>query len=223
MQRTERIENISTANEKYSQSGITNTNYKMLVFKSDLLINQNLRIVNNSDKKPYFMASDVAKFLLYKNIDSMAKYLVKENDKFQYKDTRFYNSALGLGLQPNSIFINLNGFNDILLRTKSKNAKSVKKWLSSEILPCLEKFYIEEEEDGSEETKESNDGEEEYEGEEETKESNEGEEEGEEETKDNQTKYEKKIFKVVLKNNKTINIDIREDGYVDVTQLCKGG
>ena len=77
----------------------------------------------------------------------MAKSLVKENDKFQYKDTRFYNSALGLGLQPNSIFINLNGFNDVLLRTKSKNAKSVKKWLETEILPCFE-------EDGSEETKE---------------------------------------------------------------------
>lgn len=212
MERTGRIENISTANGKYSQSGITNTNYKLLVFKSDLLINQNFRIVNNVDKKPYFMASDIAKILLYKNVDSMAKYLVKDNDKFQYKDTRFYNSALGLGLQPNSIFINLNGFNDILLRTKSKNAKSVKKWLESEILPCFEEFYMrcEEEEDGAEETKEGND----EEGD---------EEEDEEETKDNETKYEKKIFKVVLKNNKTINIDIREDGYVDVTQLCKAG
>lgn len=199
-----RIENISTANGKYSQSGINNTNYKILVFKSDLVINQNLRIVNNSEKKPYFMTSDLAKILVYTNIDSMAKYLVKENDKIQYKDTRFYNSGLGLGLQPNSIFINLNGFNDVLLRTKSKNAKSVKKWLSSEILPCLNEFYIKE----AEETKEDN------------------EEDGVEETKEDvveETKEEKKIFKVVLKNNKSINIDIREDGYVDVTQLCKAG
>ncbi len=227
MKRTDRIENISTANGKYSQSGIPNTNYKMLVFKSDLFINQNLRIVNNVDKKPYFMASDIAKILLYKNIDSMAKYLVKDNDKFQYKDTRFYNSSLGLGLQPHSIFINLNGFNDILLRTKSKNAKSVKKWLESEILPCFEKFYMDiEEEDGSEETKEGNneEDEEEEDDNEETKDDNEETKDDNEETKDdNGTQDEKKIFKVVLRNNQTINIDIREDGYVDVTQLCKAG
>ena len=101
------MENISSTNGKYSQNGISNTNYKICVFKSNLFREQNLRIVNNFEKKPYFMASDFAKILLYKKIDSMAKSLVKENDKFQYKDTRFYNSALGLGLQPNSIFINL--------------------------------------------------------------------------------------------------------------------
>ena len=129
------MENTSTI--KYSQNGIVSTNYNLFVFKSILFRDQILRIVNNVDKKPYFLSSDVAKILLYKNLDSMAKMLVKDNDKFQYKNTDFYSSSAGLGIQPNTIFINLQGFNDVLLRTKSKNAKSLKKWLLSEILPCF--------------------------------------------------------------------------------------
>ena len=158
----------------------------------------------------------------------MAKIFVKTNDKFQYKDAQFYNSALGLGIQPNAIFINLQGVNDVLLRTKSKNAKSLKKWLISEILPCFEEFYSEDDEndEGSEETKESN---EEEEGSEETKESNEEEEEGEgaEETKENEETKESneinRIFKLKLSNNEISNIDVREDGYINITQLCKAG
>lgn len=158
----------------------------------------------------------------------MAKIFVKTNDKFQYKDAQFYNSALGLGIQPNAIFINLQGVNDVLLRTKSKNAKSLKKWLISEILPCFEEFYSEDDEndEGSEETKESN---EEDDGVEETKESNEEEEEGEgaEETKENEETKESneinRIFKLKLSNNEISNIDVREDGYINITQLCKAG
>jgi hypothetical protein len=211
-----RIENTSSTSDKYSQNGIANTNYKIFVFKSNLFKDQSLRIVNNADKKPYFASSDVAKILLYKNLDSMAKILVKENDKVQYKDAVFYNSALGLGIQPNAFFINLQGVNDVLLRTKSKNAKSLKKWLISEILPCFEEFYAEEErieeEDGAEETKECND-EDEQEGSEETKECNEEEE----------TKECDEVFKLKLSNNEISNIDVREDGYINVTQLCKAG
>ena len=140
------MENTSTTNGKYSQNGIVSTNYNLFVFKSILFRDQILRIVNNVDKKPYFLSSDVSKILLYKNLDSMAKMLVKDNDKFQYKETAFYSSATGLGIQPNTVFINLQGFNDVLLRTKSKNAKSLKKWLLSEILPCFDEFYTEESE-----------------------------------------------------------------------------
>lgn len=176
-----RIENTSSTSDKYSQNGIANTNYKLFVFKFNLFKDQSLRIVNNADKKPYFASSDIAKVLLYKNLDSMAKIFVKTNDKFQYKDAQFYNSALGLGIQPNAIFINLQGVNDVLLRTKSKNAKSLKKWLISEILPCFEEFYSEDDEndEGSEETKESNEEEEEGEGAEETKENDETKENNE--------------------------------------------
>jgi hypothetical protein len=210
-----RIENTSSTSDKYSQNGIVNTNYNIFVFKSNLFKDQSLRIVNNADKKPYFASSDIAKVLLYKNLDSMAKILVKDNDKFQYKDAKFYNSALGFGIQPNAIFINLQGVNDVLLRTKSKNAKSLKKWLFSEILPCFEEFYaedesIEEDGEGSEETKEC-DGE----GVEETKESD---GEGAEETKQSN-----KVFKLKLSNNVISDIDVREDGYINITQLCKAG
>ena len=205
-----RIENTSSTSDKYSQNGIVNTNYNIFVFKSNLFKDQSLRIVNNVDKKPYFASSDIAKVLLYKNLDSMAKIFVKTNDKFQYKDAPFYNSALGLGIQPNAIFINLQGVNDVLLRTKSKNAKSLKKWLISEILPCFEEFYAEDDE-GAEETKEC-DGE----GAEETKESDgEGSEE--------ETKQSNKVFKLKLSNNVISDIDVREDGYINITQLCKAG
>ena len=210
-----RIENTSSTSDKYSQNGIANTNYKLFVFKSNLFKDQSLRIVNNADKKPYFASSDIAKVLLYKNLDSMAKIFVKTNDKFQYKDAQFYNSALGLGIQPNAIFINLQGVNDVLLRTKSKNAKSLKKWLISEILPCFEEFYAEDDEndEGSEETKESNEEEEEGEGAEETKEND--------ETKENNEIN--RVFKLKLSNNEISNIDVREDGYINITQLCKAG
>jgi len=215
-----RIENTSSTSDKYSQNGIVNTNYNIFVFKSNLFKDQSLRIVNNVDKKPYFASSDIAKVLLYKNLDSMAKIFVKTNDKFQYKDAPFYNSALGLGIQPNAIFINLQGVNDVLLRTKSKNAKSLKKWLISEILPCFEEFYAEDDE-GAAETKEC-DGE----GSEETKECD---GEGAEETKESdgegaeETKQSNKVFKLKLSNNVISDIDVREDGYINITQLCKAG
>ena len=61
------MENTSTTNGKYSQNGIVSTNYNLFVFKSILFRDQILRIVNNVDKKPYFLSSDVAKILLYKN------------------------------------------------------------------------------------------------------------------------------------------------------------
>ena len=76
------MENIST--KKYSQIGIVSTNYNFFVFKSNLLKDHNLRIANNVDKKPYFLSCDIAKILLYKNAESMAKMLVKKSDKFQY-------------------------------------------------------------------------------------------------------------------------------------------
>ena len=208
------MENTSTTNGKYSQNGIVSTNYNLFVFKSILFRDQILRIVNNVDKKPYFLSSDVSKILLYKNLDSMAKMLVKDNDKFQYKETAFYSSATGLGIQPNTVFINLQGFNDVLLRTKSKNAKSLKKWLLSEILPCFDEFYTEESE--SEESEVEVEEEKEC-GEEETKEELKNDE-GVDETKES-----KKIFKLKLSNNEVSDIDVREDGYINATQLCKAG
>jgi len=199
MNKKKRMENTSTT--KYSKNGIVSTNYNLFVFKSILFRDQILRIVNNVDKKPYFLSSDIAKVLLYKNLDSMAKMLVKDNDKFQYKNTNFYSSAACIGIQPNTIFINLQGFNDVLLRTKSKNAKSLKKWLLLEILPCFDEFYTEESAEEEEEEEE--------------------EECGDEETKeDNESK---KIFKLTLSNNEVSDIDVREDGYINATQLCKAG
>ena len=100
----------------------TNTNYNLLVFKSDLFNQKDLRVIKTKDNL-WFIVSDIAKILEYKNIDGLAKNNVQEKNKKAYKDSGFYNSASGLKLFPHSILINEDGIKDIVAKSRNKNKK----------------------------------------------------------------------------------------------------
>ena len=193
-------------------------NYKFLVFKSQLFKNSELRVFVNR-KIYWFIATDVAKILEYKQFDKIAKTFVEDKNKKYYKDTNFYSSGGSpfKNLVPISILINKEGINNVIAKSRSKNVKIFKEWIEKDVFPKLkeEEFEGEEEElvDESEEVVVD-------ESEEDVV--DESEEEVEEEEENNKLPLISNDKKPLVLN--TIEITTRKvDDYINLTALCKAG
>lgn len=86
-------------------------------------------IINN---EPYFVGKDVAEILGYANHTQALKYHVDEDDKGVSKcDTP--------GGKQNLVIINESGLYSLILSSKLPQAKEVKRWVTSEVLPTIRK------------------------------------------------------------------------------------
>jgi prophage antirepressor-like protein len=133
----------------------SNTNCNLYVFKSQFFKDKELRVVKNEGECYWFVETDIAKILDYRQIDKISKTIVEEKNKTYYQDTEFYSSASSLKLLPNSILINEDGIKNIIAKTKSKQASAFKEWINNQVLPKLreeeENEEVEEEEEEEEE------------------------------------------------------------------------
>ncbi|WP_321825638.1 BRO family protein [Clostridium butyricum] len=109
-------------------------NNEIEIFKNEEL--GNVRILNiNGD--PWFIASDVAKSLGYKNTSDAIKRHVDDEDKGVVKhDT--------LGGNQEMVAINESGMYCLVLGSKKESAKKFKHWVTKEVLPSIRKrgLYI---------------------------------------------------------------------------------
>lgn len=88
-----------------------------------------LRIIKDADDEPWFVATDVAKILGYRDADRIARRL--DNDE---KDTR---SVGTLGGDQRLTVISEAGLYNAILRSKVQEAKRFQRWVTHEVLPSI--------------------------------------------------------------------------------------
>ena len=110
------------------------------IFKSDLINNNELRVLGTIEN-PLFIAKDVAIMLEYSNTK---KAII---DHIDTEDVITYNQLNESGvpfrypgkIQPHTKLINESGLYSLILRSKNKKAKLIKRWITSEVIPSIRK------------------------------------------------------------------------------------
>lgn len=101
----------------------------------DLIIksfnNHEVRAIDNNGEI-WFVAVDIANALSYKNTRDAIRQHVDEEDK---NTVAIYD---GIG-NPSKVIINESGMYSLVLRSKKPEAKSFKRWVTSEVLPSIRK------------------------------------------------------------------------------------
>lgn len=83
------------------------------------------------EDQPYFVGKDVAEALGYKRTDAAIRKHVDEEDK----QTARFEGVSGL----ETIIINESGVFSLIMRSRRKEAKQFKRWVTSEVLPSIRK------------------------------------------------------------------------------------
>lgn len=112
--------------------------------------NMDVRVYKDENGNPWFVARDVAEILDYKNTRQTIKDHVDDEDKCVmgqiesqnqgYQNDTPQNEGERIVLpQNNTILINESGLYSLILRSKKKEAKLFKRWITSEVIPSLRK------------------------------------------------------------------------------------
>jgi len=86
----------------------------------------------------WFKGKDVANLLELKDSSATMNRQISKNDKIE-----FYNLKLNVSknfIDPQTIFINLEGVYDLFMSSRKPEAKIFRRWLSHQVLPALNKF-----------------------------------------------------------------------------------
>lgn len=98
------------------------------------------------NEEPYFVAKDLAKILGYKKLDAMYR-IIDEEDKKNINPQTIENTGFpqnGIVLEPNPnikrlTIINESGLYSAIFGSTLSEAKTFKKWITSEVLPTIRK------------------------------------------------------------------------------------
>lgn len=89
---------------------------------------------------PWFRGKDVATILGYKNTMQAVIVNVDEDDRNKIEElTKHLPDRCLPGNSKNTIFINESGLYSLILRSEKPEAKTFKKWVTSEVLPAIRK------------------------------------------------------------------------------------
>jgi prophage antirepressor-like protein len=112
--------------------------------------NMDVRVYKDENQNPWFVAQDVADILDYTNtrkairdhVDAEDKCVMgqieSQNEGYQ-NDTPQNQGERIVPPQNNTILINESGLYSLILRSKKKEAKQFKRWITSEVIPSLRK------------------------------------------------------------------------------------
>jgi len=102
--------------------------------------NMDVRVYKDENGNPWFVARDVAEILDYKNTRQTIKDHVDDEDKCVMGQIESQNEGYQNDTpQNNTILINESGLYSLILRSKKKEAKLFKRWITSEVIPSLRK------------------------------------------------------------------------------------
>ena len=88
------------------------------------------------DDQPWFVATDIAKVLEYRNAPDMVRTLDDDETGTHNMRTRSKN---GIKQSRQIIIINESGLYSSILRSRKPEAKRFKKWVTAEVLPAIRK------------------------------------------------------------------------------------
>jgi len=92
--------------------------------------NNDIRVIQDNNGEPWFIAMDVASILDYSDTEAMTRKL--DNDEVKNRQ------IIGFGNRGTSL-INESGLYSVILRSGKPEAKPFKKWVTSEVLPSIRK------------------------------------------------------------------------------------
>ncbi len=91
----------------------------------------------------FFKAKDASEMLGYADTDQAIRKIVADEDKFTLEQLVGNNPVSGTGLlknmHPHTIFVNESGLNDLILDSKKPQAKTIRRWVTKDILPSIRK------------------------------------------------------------------------------------
>ena len=91
-----------------------------------------------SDGEPWFRGTDVAGALGYRNKQQALRVHVDADDKSNLEDLRLLESSTPLNAYEKAqVFINESGLYSLILKSKKEEAKTFKRWVTSEVLPQI--------------------------------------------------------------------------------------
>lgn len=113
------------------------------IFKT--LDNNYLRFENNiidviidNENNIWFNGNQFASALGYSDTKQVIKRNIEKEDKIQlHKINKFTNVKMG---HPQTLFISEEGVYDIIIMSKKKLAKKIRKWITHEVLPSIRKY-----------------------------------------------------------------------------------
>ena len=101
-------------------------------------INDGFLRVYGTSEKPWFSGKDIATILGYANTNQAITKNVDEEDRCVLENTTI-SAVDGSNSKPHSVLINESGLYSLILRSKKKEAKDFKRWVTSEVLPSIRK------------------------------------------------------------------------------------
>jgi len=102
--------------------------------------NMDVRVYKDENQNPWFVARDVAEILDYTNTTKAIRDHIDAEDKCVIGQIESQNDGERIVPQKNNtILINESGLYSLILRSKKKEAKQFKRWITSEVIPSLRK------------------------------------------------------------------------------------
>ena len=114
----------------------TTTNNKSIAIYE--YINDGILRVYGTSSSPWFSGKDIATILGYVNTNQAITKNVDEEDRCVLENTTI-SAVDGSNSKPHSVLINESGLYSLILRSKKKEAKDFKRWVTSEVLPSIRK------------------------------------------------------------------------------------
>ena len=98
-----------------------------------------ITIVKDSKNILWFYGNNIATVLGYCDTKNAISRHVKLQDKTIFNNLKKYFSAIPLGSQPHTTYINESGLYSLIMGSKQQEAEKFKYWITSEILPSIRK------------------------------------------------------------------------------------
>lgn len=96
-------------------------------------------VIADKNDEPWFNAKDCADFFGYINTKRTIRNYVSVENRKQLNEIVFEYKDLYKNIQGHSVYINEEGFYELLFRSNKSDAKEIQKWLASDVLPTLRK------------------------------------------------------------------------------------
>jgi len=100
--------------------------------------NKDIVIVIDETPMIWFYAKQISDILEYKNSNNIIKKFVDSINKTTYEQIKQH-SKYKYNVHDHAIFVNEPGLYELIFRSKRKDAKIFKKWISSDVIPSIRK------------------------------------------------------------------------------------
>jgi prophage antirepressor-like protein len=113
----------------------TLNNNKLGIFE---YVNDGILRVYGTPEEPWFSGKDIATILGYVNTAKAIRDHIDEEDRCLLEN-KGVNESVSINCQGHSVLINESGVFSLILRSRKPEAKSFKRWVTSEVLPSIRK------------------------------------------------------------------------------------